>query len=122
MGLETNLRFSNGVAIVDLPERLAPGREGDTMRERLLALLDQGHTRILLNLAPITQADSGGLGDLVAAYAAVTRRGGEIRLVHPRPKLLAMLRMTHIDSLFEICDDESTAVRDFKRAAPAASE
>jgi len=117
MGLETKLRISDGIAILDLDGNLLCSRETDTLRETLLGLFGQGHTRILLNLEKVLHADSGGLGDLVAAYAAVTRRGGAVKLLRPQARILAMLRMTHIDSLVEICEDERAAVTSFGPAA-----
>jgi len=117
MSLEMSVRMSNEIAILDLEGRLAFGREGDSLRETILRIFEQGHQRILLNLESVVYADSGGLGEMVAAYAAITRRGGAIKLLKPRGKILGMLRMTHIDALFEICEDEQTAVAGFKPVA-----
>jgi len=113
MGLETKVRMSSGIAILDLDGNLLCSRETDTLRETLLELFGKGHTRILLNLEKILHADSGGLGDLVSAYAAITRRGGAVKLLRPQAKILTMLRMTHIDSLVEVCEEEHAAVVSF---------
>jgi anti-sigma B factor antagonist len=117
MGLDMKVRMSNGVAILDLDGKLLCGPETGALRETLSEVFGQGHTRILLNLEKVLHADSGGLGDLVAAYTAITRRGGAIKLLRPQEKILAMLRLTHIDSLVEICDDERAAVAGFGPAA-----
>jgi anti-sigma B factor antagonist len=113
MCLEMKLRLASDIAILDLEGKLLCGRETETLRESLLKLFEQGHTRILLNLEGVRHADSGGLGDLVAAYTAVTRRGGAIKVLKPHDKLLEMLRLTHIDSLLDIWDDEREAVASF---------
>jgi anti-sigma B factor antagonist len=114
MSLETRVRMSGGVAVLDVEGRLVFGGEGDTLRETLIRLFEEGHRRILLNLSGLTHADSGGLGDLVAAYSAITRRGGAIKLVHPQPRILAMLHLTQIDTMFEICEDEAGAITSFQ--------
>ena len=113
MSLETKVRFQGGVAVIDLDGRLAFASEGQHLRDTLVGLFEQGHTHLLVNLAGLQFADSGGLGDLVAAYAAITRRGGVIKLLEPQGKILAMLRTTHIDALFEICSGESAAIASF---------
>jgi anti-sigma B factor antagonist len=113
MALEMKARTADGVTILDLEGKLLCGREADTLRESLLKLFGQGHTQILLNLENVRHADSGGLGDLVAAYTAITRRGGAIKILRPHEKIRGMLRLTHIDSLLEIWDDESASVASF---------
>jgi anti-sigma B factor antagonist len=118
MELNANVRFVNGIAVVDLEGRLTLDAAGERLRDQLIQLFEDGSSRILLNLSAVQHADSGGLGDLVAAYAALTRRGGNVKLTQPPGKIRTMLRMTHIDELFEIFDDEGAALAAFPPAEP----
>jgi len=113
MTLDANVRFVNGIAVVDMHGRLMFGSTGERLRDMLMDLFEQGHSRILLNLSVVQHVDSGGLGDLVAAHAAITRRGGTLKLAQPPDKVRNMLRMTHIDSLFETYDDEASGLASF---------
>ena len=117
MSLKSELRFVDGIAVIDLKGRLSFGGDGERLRDLLLGVTEKGYLRILLNLSGLTHTDSGGLGDLVAAYTAITHRGGTIKLAAPPPKIQNMLHMTRIDSLFEICADEATAIASFPPAS-----
>src|SRR2546423_1295234 len=113
MSLETRVRHVDGVVVIDLNGGLLFGIDGEMLRETLIGVFETGHPRILLNLAGLHHADSGGLGDLVAAYSAISRRGGALKLLNPQKKIASMLKLTHIDSLFEIFHDEQTALSAF---------
>jgi len=41
---------------------------------------EQGHRRILVNMAGVTFTDSAGLGDLVGTYTMIKQRGGHIHM------------------------------------------
>jgi anti-sigma B factor antagonist len=76
MGIAVNTRAVSGITIFDLSGRLVAGPEGDTLCEALRQSYELGNRLILLNCAGLTYVDSCGIGDLVAAYAAILRRGG----------------------------------------------
>lgn len=104
----------SGVTIVDVSGRITLGPEAESLRRALLSTFEAGNRCILLNLEKIAYADSSGLGDLVAAYSAITRRGGIFKLLRPSPRVQEVLAITHMDSLFEICDEEQSAVTSFR--------
>jgi anti-sigma B factor antagonist len=122
MLLKTELRLTGGVAVVDASGRLvyAPPEEG--LRDRLSRIFDDGCPFILLNLEAIEMADSSGLGDLIAAYASILRRGGVVKLLHPSGRLAKVLQHTHIDALFEVYEDEESALASFKSAKSPQSD
>jgi anti-sigma B factor antagonist len=57
--------------------------------------------------------DSSGLGELIYGYAEVSNAGGSLKLLCLREKILNMLLITKLDSIFQIFDDEEKAVRSF---------
>ncbi|HUR33957.1 MAG TPA: STAS domain-containing protein, partial [Vicinamibacterales bacterium] len=75
-------RRVGAVTIVDVAGRLTQGAAGDTLRDKVASLLQQGHGQILVNLGDVAYMDSSGLGILVASYATVSRQGGALKLVN----------------------------------------
>jgi len=122
MSLAVNIRHVRGVAVFDLSGRLVAGLEGHTVCERLRQASEKGDRLILLNCEGLTHVDSCGIGDLVAAYAAIVRRGGVVKLLSPTAQLRHVLAITHLDSLFEIEDDELIALSSFTSGANARSQ
>lgn len=118
MGVVAGTRMVNGVMVVDLSGRLTLGPEVELLREALLAAVDRGERRLLLNCAGLTYVDSAGVGELVSAYSAVVRRGGELKLLKPNGRLRDVLEITRLDTLIPICEDEEAAVAAFTTASP----
>src|SRR5467141_2092797 len=114
MQIEASIRYLNGIAIVDLSGKLVAGQDADALQGLLFQALDQGHPKLLLNCAGLTQVDSGGLGDLVASCASLAKRGGLLKLLKPNRRLRELLQVTRLNSLFEVCEDESDAVTSFQ--------
>ncbi len=110
MNLEATVRLVNGVAIVDLSGRILLGPDAECLRNTLLDVYEQGHRRILVNMAGVTFTDSAGLGDLVGTYTMIKQRGGNIKLVNLQKKVMQMMHSTRLDSLMEIYDDEQAAI------------
>ncbi|SPF43832.1 Anti-sigma factor antagonist [Candidatus Sulfopaludibacter sp. SbA4] len=114
MSFDTQIRYAGGVTIFDLNGRLTSGLAGDSLRDKLFDAFEHGHRLLLLNCEGLTYVDSGGLGELVSAYAAMVRRGGALKLLRPSKRLAELLQLTRLDALFEIEDDEAAALAGFR--------
>ena len=79
----------------------------------LTDLLDRGHLKIVLDLSRVSFIDSAGLGELVACKKRTAERGGDIKLLSPIGQVHKLLVMTLLIRLFEVYQDEETAVRSF---------
>jgi anti-sigma B factor antagonist len=124
--LEYKNRQQGEVTIVDLSGRISVGVAmafgpgsglvlGDVIRE----LAKKGQKRILLNLKNVKYIDSSGVGDLVRSVTTLRQQGGDLKLLSPAPMVLEVLRITCLDRIFEIKDDESSAVRSFSEPIAA---
>ena len=102
------------VLVVNLtgPITLGPGTR--EFRQLITDTLESGRKNILLNMAEVYYIDSSGLGELVAAYTAATRRGGKLKLMKLTQRVQDVVQLTKVYRIFEVFDDESTAVRSFE--------
>ena len=82
---------------------------GQVIRE----LAEKGQKRILLNLKDVKYIDSSGVGDLVRSVTSLRRQGGDLKLLSPALMVLEVLRITRLDRMLDIKDDESAAVQSF---------
>ena len=113
MAIELTTRQVAGVTIFDITGRMVAGSEGQKINDALIGAFEQGHHWLLLNCAELAFVDSSGLGDLVAAHAAIVRRGGVARLLNPSPALADQLERTRLDSLLDVYHDEAAAIASF---------
>ena len=72
------------------------------LRERLLALIAEGHTCIVADLSQTDFLDSTGLGALVGALKRLRSKDGEIRLVCAEGQVRKVFAITRLDQVFSM--------------------
>ncbi len=113
MSVKLTIRERRNVFVVEAEGRLTLGEGTSALRARIGDLLEGGARRILVNMAGITYLYSSGLGELVAAYTAVTAAGGQIKLLNLTSRAHELLSITKLCTVFETFDDEASAISSF---------
>jgi anti-sigma B factor antagonist len=120
--LEYKIRQSGDVTILDLSGRISVGEalafgpgSGVVLAAIIGELVKKGQRKILLNLTNVQYIDSSGIGDLVRNYTSLRRQGGDLKLLNPSPTVLDALRITHLDRILDIREDEQLAVQSFSK-------
>lgn len=103
--------------MIDLSGRITLGEAAGELRETLKDLLAKGQQNILLNLNDVSYIDSSGLGELVGGFASVSNRKGVLKLLNLRERVLELMQITKLLSVFESFTDETQAVRSFESRA-----
>jgi len=100
---------------VDMSGRITLGEGSVVLRDTIRDLISKGSKKILLNLGNVTYIDSSGIGELVSAFTAVRREGGELKLLNLTKKVHDLLQITKLYTVFDIKDDEATAIKAFSK-------
>ena len=116
MSMKVSTRHVDGVTILDLSGRITLGEGSVQLRDAIRDLLSKGSKLILLNLADVNYIDSSGIGELVSAYTTVRNQGGELKLLNLTKKVHDLLQITKLYTVFDVKDDEATAIASFTRA------
>ena len=114
MSLKSSTRQVDGVTVLDLSGRITLGEGSVVLRDTIREALGQGNKKILLNLGDVTYIDSSGIGELVSAFTAVRKEGGELKLLNLTKKVHDLLQITKLYTVFDVKDDESQAISSFK--------
>jgi anti-sigma B factor antagonist len=101
------------VTIVDINGRITLGEETGLLRDTVRQLIAAGKKKIVLNLAHVDYIDSSGVGELVSSFTTVRNAGGELKLLALTKKVQDVLYVTKLYTVFDIKDDEFTAVKSF---------
>ena len=107
-------RESGGITVIDVSGRITLGEGSTMLREMLRDLLGKGQKRIILNLGDVNYIDSSGIGELVSGYTTVRHQGGELKLLNLTKKVHDLLQITKLYTVFEVHNDEETAIRSFQ--------
>ena len=126
MAVECAIRHIQDVTIMDLRGRLSLGEalafgpgSDLVLTDAIARLAEEGHKKVILNLAGVKYVDSSGVGQLVGALTAARGRGVTLKLVNPVKQVSDLLRMTKLYTVFDIRDNEAAAIDSFSNGAAA---
>ena len=114
MSVKISTRQVDGVTILDLSGRITLGEGSVQLRDSVRDLLAKGQKHILLNLGDVNYIDSSGIGELVSAFTTAKNQGGELKLLNLTRKVHDLLQITKLYTVFDVKDDEASAVKSFK--------
>ena len=115
MSMKVQTRQVDGITVMDLSGRITLGEGSVTIRDAVRDVLAKGSNKILLNLGNITYIDSSGIGELVSAFTTVKNGGGELKLLNLTKKVHDLLQITKLYTVFDIKDDEASAIAAFTK-------
>lgn len=102
------------IAILDIKGELGPTPVDEvTLHQRIKRELEAGRRRLLINFAEVTFMDSSGVGELLASLVSTQNSGAKLKLEKIPSKIRILFKITWMDGLFEIFDDEEAAIRSF---------
>ena len=115
MTMKSSTRQVDGVTIVDLSGRITLGEGSVVLRDSRARPALQGTQKILLNLGDVNYIDSSGIGELVSAFTTSKNQGGELKLLNLTRKSTTCSRSPSWYTVFDVKDDEATAVKSFSK-------
>lgn len=113
--LYINERRIEDVTVLDLKGRIRITGRDRGLHKSIRSLVEEGKTRILLNLSQVTHIDSSGLDELVASCVTASIQGGEIKLLHLTEQMREVITTANLAALFDIYNDEYDAIASFNR-------
>jgi anti-sigma B factor antagonist len=110
-------RAVGDVIVLDLKGKITLGEGDELLKDKVNSLVNQGHKKIVLNLADVPYIDSAGLGEVVRTYTTVSRQGGSLKLLNLTKRITDLLSITKLLTVFETFDSENEAIRSFSASA-----
>jgi anti-sigma B factor antagonist len=112
--MKVSSRQVDGVTIIDCSGRITLGEGSVVLRDTVRDALAKGSKKIVLNLQNVNYIDSSGIGELVSAFTTTKNQGGELKLLNLTKKVNDLLQITKLYTVFDVEDDEATAIASFK--------
>ena len=110
-------RAIGDVMVLDLKGKITLGEGDELLKDKVNSLVNQGHKKVVLNLADVPYIDSAGLGEIVRTYTTVSRQGGSLKLLNLTKRITDLLAITKLLTVFETFDSENDAVKSFSASA-----
>ena len=111
--MKYEVRDLGDVRIIGLSGKITIGAGDVKIRELVGDALEDGKTKVIFDLGGVSAIDSSGIGEMVACYTTVAKRGGSLKLMHLSPKINDILQVTQLITVFDVFDDEQEALGSF---------
>ncbi len=113
MSVKLSNRQVGDVTVVDAAGRITLGEAASAFRDTIRDLAAKGNKKLLVNLSDVSYIDSSGIGEMVSSYTTVTNHGGQLKLLGLSKRVKDLLQITKLYTVFEVFDDEASAIRSF---------
>jgi anti-sigma B factor antagonist len=124
--MQCDIRHIDDVTILDLRGRLSLGEalafgpgSDLVLTDAIRRLAEEGHKKVILNLAGVKYVDSSGVGQLVGALTTGRSQGVGLKLINPVKQVSDLMRMTKLYTVFDIQENEAAAIDSFSSGAVA---
>jgi anti-sigma B factor antagonist len=115
MNMTISTRQVVSITILDIGGRIVLREESASVRDVIRNLLNNGHKQILFNLGHVDYIGTIGLGSLVGAFMTVRKQGGDLKLLNLPEKVVDVMQITKLYTVFDIFNDEAVAVKSFSQ-------
>jgi anti-sigma B factor antagonist len=111
MTLQTSIeRIHADTAVITLEGNLTLGMNLKMADGQIQGLVEEGVSRMVLDLTGVAYMDSAGLGTLVHTNGLVLRSGGMLRLCGVGERVAALLKLTKMDAVLSVDPDAGASL------------
>jgi len=112
VSLEFQIVSYESVSVLRCRGKLTYGPETNELISTARQVLETTK-EVVLQMAEVTQIDSGGVGALGSVLISARHRNAEVKLATLHPRVAEVLRITGLELLFDIRTSESEAIAAF---------
>ncbi|MBZ5593442.1 MAG: STAS domain-containing protein [Acidobacteriia bacterium] len=113
MSIKLNTRQVGDVIVVDVAGRVTLGEGSSALGDTLRGLAGKGSKKILVNFAEVSYIDSSAIGEMISGHSTLSKVSGQLKLTGLSKRVKDLLLITKNYTIFDIHDDEATAIRSF---------
>ena len=106
------VREHNDVCVIDVAGQLIISNRQE-LKETILAELERGERKFLIDFDQADYIDSSGIGALISLSKRIRTAGGELRLANLNPDLRTLFELTKLDTHFAISPTRDAALSGF---------
>jgi anti-sigma B factor antagonist len=107
-------RMNSDVCVLEISGKVQGGPDDDIFRQTIQRLVEEGKTKVLLDLSDVPWMNSTGVGIIVSGFTTITNAGGQVKLLNVKERVKSILMVTRLLSVFESYYHEEDAIKSFK--------
>ncbi len=114
------IKKAGTVNILEVTGRMAPSEANDDLCKRIDSMIAAGEVNFLLDLSGVSYISSTGVGSLLQCYQHIEQANGQLKLLKPSQSVSHIIKISRLESVFRMYDDEEKALKSFEEQPPAA--
>ena len=103
-------KIDNHVAILSLSGKMMGGPETTALHDHIRGLMNDGISKVVIDLGGVKWINSSGLGVLMAAMTTLKNAEGQMKLANVTEKVESLLMITQLLRIFQTYDSIDRAV------------
>lgn len=111
--MEIKTRKTASATVFDLEGALKMGEPEQSFRQVVEEFIEGGGQNLVVNLAALSEIDSSGISALVRAHTSLKRQGGRCIYFGAPKRVMQVIKMVRLDTVFEMADNEAKALASF---------
>ncbi len=105
--------FKGEVAVLTIVGNMMGGPESQKFHAKIKSLVEDGVTKVVIDLHKVKWMNSSGLGILMAGYGSLKDAGGNLKLAGAGDKLQSLFMLTKLQNFFESYESLDRALASF---------
>ena len=103
--------LSGDIAIITVKVKKLYQKVVGPFQEEMVAVVDQGYIRLVVDLSGVDVMNSSGLGVLILLWDRLQKEGGRMIITGLRPLMYELFTRMRLDTLFPVADSRDEAVK-----------
>ncbi|MBI1280069.1 MAG: anti-sigma factor antagonist [Anaerolineaceae bacterium] len=109
--MNVNVSKDKNTTLIEVSGRI-DSTNANQLGEALMTEINAGNIQLVVDLASVDYMSSAGLREIVSALKKV-RGKGDLRLARPSERVLEVLEMAGLDTIFQIFPDQALALSSY---------
>ena len=108
--MEITVRNAGKCKVLDCSGPITLGPATAALRKAIRDAVQDGTSKVVLNLGSVSYIDSGGIGELISSFVHIKNQGGNLSLLNLTEKIQKLLVIAKLLVVFDVFDDEQKAL------------
>ena len=104
-----------GITVIAIEGNLMGGPDASTLNDKLMELIGQKKTRVVLEISGVSIINSSGLGMLIKGASTLKSAGGGLKIAKASNKILELIKVTRLTGILETHKTVADAAKSFKK-------
>lgn len=110
MNLKTNVQSLDDKTSMIMLEGEVDVYTAPQLKQRIIDMLDNDTTNIIVDLSDVEYLDSTALGVLIGGLKRLREKDGSLDLICPNPRIRRIFEITGLDKIFDIYGNKDEAL------------